>query len=93
MDFATISSIILFGISILTFISGMITKAQNDGKVLASIEQIQQDLVEIKATLKEKSQEVEHQKIASESQDCRIKHLEDMYNRLDDRVSRMEDKQ
>lgn len=54
MDFATISSIVLFVISIITFISGLITKAQNDGKVLASIEQIQQDLLEIKTTLKEK---------------------------------------
>lgn len=46
MDFATISSIVLFVISIITFISGLITKAQNDGKVLASIEQIQHDIHE-----------------------------------------------
>lgn len=92
MDFATISSIVLFIISIITFISGMVTKAQNDGKVLASIEQIQQDLVEIKSTLKEKSQDVERQKIVAESQDCRIKHLEEMHNKLDDRVTRLEEK-
>lgn len=92
MDFATISSIVLFIISIITFISGMVTKAQNDGKVLASIEQIQQDLVEIKSTLKEKSQDVERQKIVAESQDCRIKYLEEMHNKLDDRVTRLEEK-
>ena len=90
MDFATISSIVLFIISIITFVSGLITKAQNDGKVLASIEQIQQDLVEIKATLKEKSQDVERQKIVSESQECRIKHVEESCNKLDERLTRLE---
>lgn len=92
MDFATISSIVLFVISIITFISGLITKAQNDGKVLASIEQIQQDLLEIKTTLKEKSQDVEKQKIISESQDCRIKHVEETCNKLDERILRLEAK-
>lgn len=90
MDFATISSIILFIISIITFVSGLITKAQNDGKVLASIEQIQQDLIEIKTTLKEKSQDVERQKIITESQECRIKHVEESCNKLDERLTRLE---
>lgn len=92
MDFATISSIVLFVISIITFISGLVTKAQNDGKVLASIEQIQQDLLEIKTTLKEKSQDVERQKIISESQDCRIKYVEETCEKLDKRILRLEAK-
>ena len=86
MDFASISSIVLFIISIITFVSGLITKAQNDGKVLARIEQVQQDVAEIKETLKERGQDVEKQKVISENQECRIKHLEELQKRLEDKI-------
>lgn len=90
MDFATVSSIILFIISIITFVSGLITKAQNDGKVLARIEQIQTDISEIKIELKGKSQDIEKQKIITENQECRIKNLEEKNDKLELRLSRLE---
>ena len=90
MDFATISSIVLFIISIITFVSGLIAKAQNDGKVLARIEQIQTDISEIKIELKGKSQDIEKQKIITENQECRIKNLEEKIDKLETKLSRLE---
>lgn len=90
MDFATISSVVLFIISIVTFITGLITKAQNDGKVLARIEQMQQDLVEIKGTLKEKSKGIEDMRLITEQQEQRIKFLEGAQEKLEHRLSKLE---
>lgn len=88
--FTAVSSIILFSISILTFISGLVTKAQNDGKMLARIEQMQRDLVEIKTTLKEKSQGIEKIQIITEQQEQRIKFLEIGQEKLEQRLSKLE---
>lgn len=88
--FTNISSIILFIISIVTFLSGLISKAQNDGKVLARIEQIQHDITEIKLELKGKSKDIESQKIITENQEQRIKHLEQTIQKFDERLRAIE---
>lgn len=89
-EFANISSIILFAISIITFVSGLITKAQNDGKVLERIEQIQRDLEEIKSTLREKNKDIETQKVITESQEVRIRALQESQEKLDKRITILE---
>lgn len=89
-EFANISSIILFAISIITFVSGLITKAQNDGKVLERIEQIQRDLEEIKSTLREKNKDIETQKVMTESQEVRIRALQESQEKLDKRITILE---
>ena len=88
--FTNVSSIILFIISIVTFLSGLITKAQNDGKVLARIEQIQHDITEIKIELKERGKDVEDQRIITENQEQRLKHLEQSQQQLDERLRAIE---
>lgn len=88
--FTNISSIILFIISIVTFLAGLLTKAQNDGKVLEKIEQIQRDITEIKIELKEKTKAVEDQRIITENQEQRIKHLEQSHMQLDERLRAIE---
>lgn len=92
IDFASISSVILFAISIFTFITSQITKAQNDGKILERIEQTQRDIKEIKESLKEKSNDVIELKLATESQEQRLLSLTQHFNDLEKRVSNIEAK-
>lgn len=92
LDFATISSVILFAISLFTFITSLISKAQSDGKILARIEQMQNDVAEIKQTLKEKGKDLEGLKIITENQEQRIKHLETLCEHLENRVLAIETK-
>lgn len=92
LDFATISSVILFAISLFTFITSLLSKAQSDGKILARIEQMQNDIAEIKQTLKEKGKDLETLKIVTETQEQRISRLEELCEHLESRVFAIETK-
>lgn len=89
-SFASISSVILFAISIITFVASLIEKAQNDGKILARIDQMQSDIVEIKTTLKEKGQGIEDIRVITERQEQQIYHLEQEQLRLEERLHQLE---
>lgn len=86
IDFASVSSVILFAISIFTFITSQITKAQNDGKILERIEQTQKDIKEIKDSLKEKNKDLEELKIATESQEQKIISLQVRVSALESKI-------
>lgn len=86
VDFASISSVVLFAISVFTFITSLATKAQNDGKILANIEQTQKDIGEIKESLKEKNKDLEELKINTENQEQRILGLERRVDILEKKV-------
>lgn len=92
IDFASVSSMILFAISVFTFITSQITKAQNDGKILERIERMQKDIAEIKSSLNEKNKDLENLKIVTENQEQRIKSLERRATELEHRVLSLETK-
>lgn len=90
VDFASISSVILFAISVFTFITSLITKAQNDGKILEQIDRTQKDIEEIKLALQEKNKDVVSLKIVTESQEQRIGFIEQRCSDLEARVHTIE---